>query len=209
MKFIVIVTFLLVWTHLAYAAGGFKKELTISMGMVNNSVVENDSNLQVTDPTVVTSEITSYASEPKPVSNISIELNWSFWIKKKSAFGIFAVAPLMVSEGTSFFMTGMRYRYFIYSMSSGFEFAQQGITFNIKPRMRYYVGGSLTGGYLIYNTESAKKTDASLNLGLEGGVMYQWNKRYSINGNIAMVKRTGVVTSGIGMNIFVGIGIVL
>ena len=192
---------------LGFSKSGYVNEMAFSLGMVNNPVVENESTIETTDLTVVAPE--SSITEAIPVSNISLSMNYSFLIKKKSSLGAFVVVPLVVAEGTSFFMGGLRYRSFLYSLSSGFNYAQKGITFHIIPRLRYYVGGSFSGGYLIYNTESAKKSDVSFNLGLEGGLMYQWNQKYSIDINIAMVKRTGIITTGMGMNIFLGMGITI
>jgi hypothetical protein len=190
------------------ASNGFVRETTFSLGMVNNSVVENESGIEITDTTVASGDSAS-VDAAQPVSNISLALNWSFGVKKKSAWGAMVVVPLLVTAATSFFMGGVRYRYFLYSISSGFNYAQKGITFHIIPKLRFFVGGSLTGGYLIYNTDSAKKTDASFNLGLEGGIMYQWNRKYAIEGSLALIKRTGILTSGMGMNMFLGVGISL
>ncbi len=175
--------------------------------MVNNSVIENESGISMTDSSIVDPNIAGSAA--LAVSNISLSMNWSFLLEKKSSLGLFIVAPVIVATATSFFMSGLRYRRFLYSMSSGFNYSQGGIIFNIQPRMRYFVGGSLSSGLLIYNTDSSKKTDLSFNLGLESGMMYQWNKKYSIEASLAMVKRTGVITSGMGMNIFLGMGIAI
>ena len=206
MKFSIFLLFLFSST-LAFAKGGFSRELTVSLGMVNNSILENESGITVTDATVIVPD--EVVTVPAPVSNISIGLNWSFNLKKQSSFGIMVTAPVVVTDATSFFLAGLRYRRFFYSVASAYEFMQKGVNFLIQPKLRYFAGGSITSGYLIYNKLSEKKNDLSLNLGVEGGIMYQLYDDYALEFSAAMIKRTGILTSGMGMNIFLGVGIKL
>ena len=156
------------------------------MGMVNVSLTENSSTLQSTDDSVVVEDSDSATSTATSV--ISFEANYEFKNYADKSYFVKAIVPLLNSDGSGVFMGSIGINSYIGSLSSIFSFRDKGTQIYMVPKTRYYWGGSAGVGYVIYNTISAKKSDVFFDLGVHGGMVYNFSKRWGMRGELGAVE---------------------
>ncbi|MBT6325655.1 MAG: hypothetical protein HOJ35_06775 [Bdellovibrionales bacterium] len=181
-------------------ANNMHQVLSTNMGMANFNITENASVL-------TTSGSESNAPDDPTASAISlIALNvvYEFMNYPKKSYLLKTTLPLMSSDGSGAFLVGAGMNFYISSMSSKFSINDSGNNLIFTPTLRYYWGPSLGVGYLIYNTETAKKSDIIFDLEVHGGLIYTIKKIWGIRAEFAASRGTGVASSTIGMKFFVG-----
>lgn len=178
--------------------------ISISLGMVNVSVTENASTLSSTgtDSNETTASSTS-------ASVISIDAVYEFLTYTDKAYFIKLTAPMVSSDGSGFFLGGAGANFYFNSLSSMFSYADEGSRVTITPTFRYYVGGTAGLGYIVYNTETAKKSDLLFDLQLQGGAIYNFKKKWGMRGELGISRGTGVASSTIGIKLFIGVNFFL
>ncbi len=177
------------------------ENVTASMGMVSVSISENESSLESTDD-ISNDETTE--SEISPITPISLELQYNFQNYLNKSVYLKTIFPLVTEDGSGYYLGAIGLNYYLNSQSSIFSFKDEGTTLRLSHKTRYYLGGYLGAGYLIYNTTSAKKSDLMLDITGLGGLSYSLKKDWSLFGEIGASRLTGINTSGFGMKVFFG-----
>jgi hypothetical protein len=197
---LIIVVFLLIVSRVH--ANDFHPIINTSMGMVNVSLTENATNLQSTDEEVLVEDTETASSSAASV--ISFEVNYEFKNYADKSYFIKAIVPLMTADGSGIFMGSVGANFYIGSLSSIFSFKDRGTQIYMVPKTRYYWGASTGVGYVIYNTINAKKSDVFFDLGVHGGMVYNFSKKWGMRGELGVGRGTGITTSSFGIKAFLG-----
>ena len=176
-------------------AKSFHGILTNNIGMVNLSLTENESSIKQTDTTTSVSEPEEQASSA--VSSTSFQLQWEFKNKAKKSYFLKGTVPLISSQGAGVFLGGVGVNFYLNPLGSKYSFDIGGSEMTIIPKFRYYWGVSTGLGYVVYNTESAQKSDVFFDLGLHAGAGYSLGKEWGLKGEVIATRATGVTTTGI------------
>lgn len=183
-------------------ADGYSNVLSTSFGMYNITITESESALQSTDTSVVV-EDTSKASAAAASVTV-FEFNYDFMQTESRSFFVKGVVPLISGGGSSAFLFAGGLNWYFKGAPSVFSYNNLGSTVYLIPKLRYYAGASLGLGYVVYDTISAKKTDVFFDLGLHGGVLYNFGKNWGMRAEAGFGRGTGVTTSSMGMKVFIG-----
>ncbi len=186
---------LILFTHLQLSmASVFKPMLSLGLGIINNSITENDSG------------VASSSGGPSSAasSNLAFDAVYEFKTYAKKSYFLKAVTPLITSGQNGYFLVGLGINFYFSSLASLFTFEDDGTSIEVGPRMRYYWGPSIGLGYIIYTTETAKKSDVSLDLGAHVGGIYNMNRSWGLRGEFGVSRGTGVNTSSMNMKLFLG-----
>lgn len=173
--------------------------LSISLGMVNVSFTESESTL-ASEEGEETEEAGSGSS-----AVISLDLTYNRPLDERKDFFARLIVPFMTSTGSGLVLGSGGMNYYFSGLSSDIKSEDPNVQVRISPDMRYYVGGELGFGYLIYTTESAKKSDILLNIGGHGGVLYSFRDHWSIKGELGIGKGVGTKVSTTMMKVFFGL----
>ena len=184
---------------ISLASDSFKQSVTASIGMGNIGVTENPSTLSTAEGTEQTE-----SGAAKPISLILLEANYNFHNTLKRSYFAKIITPLLSPDGSAYFKTGMGANFFFNSLSSIFEFSSGGNKIFLNPKLRYYWGAFLGGGYMVYNTELAKKSDVFLDISAHIGAIYNQNESYGYRAEASIGRDTGVATTSISMKLFIG-----
>jgi hypothetical protein len=173
------------------------KEISYNIGLVNASYAEAQSTL--------TGKNVKEASSGS-VSSISGQIQYKFAPGLERSFYFSGTFPLLPNPTGSYF--GAHYGaefYFGSSSGSKISFSHSGTSVKLKPKNLYF--WSLEGGlgYLIYNTETAKKTDMLLDIGGNLGILYTLSEAWRIRATLGMTRGTGVATTTMEMKAFFGV----
>lgn len=188
--------------HELYASSNsFHRNMNFSFGMVSATINENQSSLTSTDTDVDIAE-TEPASTAASV--ISFEFNYEFMQKSKRSFFAKGIVPLLSTDGSGVFMGGGGVNFYLNPLSTVFSVSDLGSSVIIIPKYRYYWGAGAGVGYLVYNTESAKKSDVFFDISLHGGGVYNFNKKWGGRGELSFGRSTGSATTSTLMKIFFG-----
>jgi hypothetical protein len=202
MKSLIYLFLALLTTSQAIADDGYAPVVSTSFGMYNITVTENESSITSTDTDVTVEEDSGATSVAAAVT--VFEINYEFLQTESRSFFLKGVVPLISAGGSSAFLGAGGMNWFFKGAPSVFSYSNLGSTVFLIPKLRYYVGGSLGVGYLIYDTESAKKSDIYFDLGFHAGVLYNFGKKWGMRAEVGMGRGTGVTTSSMGMKIFIG-----
>jgi hypothetical protein len=186
----------------AHASQRYSPTLSFSMGIVNVAVAENPSTLTSTDPDIAVEE----EEEPgaSAVSAMSFSTIYEFAQSQKRSFHVQAIVPLMTADGSGVFQGSLGVNFYYSPLSSKFSVIEFGSQLVIKPKLRYMWGASTGIGYLVYNTESAKKSDVYFDLSLHGGGSYTFSDNWGGQALISVGRSTGSATTSIATKIFIG-----
>ncbi len=165
----------------------FHQHFSASIGMIHVSVTENVSTLTSTDAV------------------ISMDLVYEFDNYTKKTYFIKVTAPLLAADGSGYFLGALGVNFYMNSLSGLFSFTDDGTNLILTPSMRYYWGIATGLGFLVYNTETAKKSDLIFDIQLHGGGILNFKKDWGLRGELGISKGTGVATSTMGIKIFMGI----
>ena len=192
--------FFFILSQTAYASEtSLLQNVSIGIGMANVSVTENQSTLESED-----SSSTEEPAEINPISTISLEMSYHFKNYINKSIYLKSFIPLLSSDGSGYYMAALGMTYYLNSISSQFNFSDEGTSLVISPTFRYYVGGYIGGGYLVYNTATAKKSDLVLDMSASGGVDFKMSNNWSIKADLSAGRLTGVNTTGIAITAFFG-----
>lgn len=193
--------FIFIVPSFALANERFSPILNFSFGMVNLAVTENQSTLVATDTDVDIPETTAGAAA---ASVTAFELNYEFAQTQKRGFFGKAIVPLMSADGSGVFQGNIGVNFYLNSLSTTFSVIEAGGQFRVKPKMRYYWGLSTGVGYLVYNTESAKKSDVFFDLSLHGGGGYTFSDRWGMRAELSVGRAVGSATTSIATKLLIG-----
>lgn len=199
----VIFLILFFWIGNTVAKTGYYDSMSLSFGMVNHSVTENESTLAKTDNTETSA--TEAKEAAKAVSAISLNANYEFLPTQKRTYFLQANVPMLTTGGAGVFLLGGGVNWYLSDLATKYSYESHGSTIEIVPQLKYYWGFNTGIGYLVYNTESSKKTDLFFDLGLHGGGAYAFSPARSLKMELGLARSTGVATTGFKINIFFGV----
>lgn len=181
----------------AYANETIAKELSYNIGMVNASYAESES-------TLTGKNVTEAASGA--VSSISGQISYKFAPGLERSYYFSGTFPLMANPTGSYFGAhfGSEF-YFGTSSGSKVSYNNSGTSIKLKPKNLYFWGLEGGLGYLIYNTETAKKTDLLLDIGANLGILYTLSEKWRLRGILGFTRGTGVTTTTMEMKAFFGV----
>jgi hypothetical protein len=185
------------------SAKEFSGITSYSVGMVNIGVTENESSLESTDEDVASEE--QKKSSAKAVSAISFNLNYEFSFKQKRSYFVKATVPMMTADGAGLFLGGVGFNWYLNDLGSIYKSNIAGSEIVMVPKFRYWWGANAGVGYLVYNTESAKKSDVIFDLGIHGGAGYNFGEKWGMKGEAVVGRGTGVATTTMNIRIFFGL----
>lgn len=182
---------------LANANEVIEKEITYSIGLVNASYAEGQS--------VLTGKNVSEAASGS-VSSISGHVEYKFAPGLERSYYFSGTFPLMSSPTGSYFGAhfGAEF-YFGTSSGSKVSYSHSGTSIKLKPKNLYFWSLESGLGYLVYNTETAQKTDLLLDLGGNLGMIYTMSENWRLKATVGMTRGTGVVTTTMEMKAFFGL----
>lgn len=202
LKNLILLTFSF-WATSTVAKTGYYDSMSLSFGMVNHSVTENESTLAKTDNTETSA--TEAKEAAKAVSAISLNANYEFLPTQKRTYFLQANVPMLTTGGAGVFLLGGGVNWYLSDLATKYSYESHGSTIEIVPQLKYYWGFNTGIGYLVYNTESSKKTDLFFDLGLHGGGAYAFSPARSLKMELGLARSTGVATTGFKINIFFGV----
>lgn len=203
MKLRLIPIILILSTNL-YAESYQHNELSVSTGMYSVTVAETEVTSSSSSDSSSSTAI-STAAENGVVSQIALDISYTFYSSDRISIYANSILPLMTSNGTGGFMGGVGINYYIMSRGSRHTVIHSEVKIEITPKLRYYVGGMLSGGYIVYLTDTAEKSDSLIEISFHGGIKYNFDKEWGLISEIQMGKGTGVVSSTISMKATAGV----
>lgn len=197
MRFIIFSFICLASSSVLASGEVIEKELSYNIGMVNASFQESES-------TLTGENVTEAASGS--VSSISGMVNYKFAPGIERSYYLQGTFPLLPGATGSYFGAhfGSEF-YFGTSSGSKVSYNNSGTTVKLKPKSLYFWGLEAGLGYLVYLTETQKKTDLLLDLGANVGMLYTWSEKWRLRGTIGMTRGTGVATTTMEMKAFFGV----
>ncbi len=196
----VLASFAIVSTKLS--AAEYAHYFSSSLGMINMSFQEGETPISSLDPDE--DEIIPRLQDSGTSSVLSMELSYHVPISAKMDYFGKLVLPIQLSSGDSYVYGGGGMNYFFGGLSSELSAENQTVRIRMTPRLRYYAGGQVGLGYLVYLTETAKKTDMVLDVSAHGGGIYSFRGRWGIKGEVGYGMGFGTNISTTGLRIFVG-----
>lgn len=185
----------LIQSPLASAEQGFDDELTFMIGMVSASYTETESALEgenKTDPAT------------GAVSSLAAGVHWKFSSSEKKSYYLTSTFPLMSGDGSSYFSMGGGVEFYLTPLGSRIGMENMGTTIKLSPKLTYFWGIETGLSFLVYLTETAKKSDLLFDIGAIGGGHYAINDKLIFKGSLAVMKGTGVSTNTITIKILMG-----
>ncbi len=190
----------------AMAVSNYHQVMTTSIGMVSINVTENASTLAAAATGSGSSESNTVSTASSATASvISADVTYEFLNYATKSYFIRVVAPLLSSNGAGFFLGGLGVNFYMNSLSSMFTFSDSGTTLMMNPTMRFYWGPSAGLGFVVYNTETAKKSDLIFDLEIHGGGILNFKRDWGLRGEAGISRGTGITSSTIGFKVFVGL----
>lgn len=187
---------LLLATSAAFGGEIIEKEISYNIGLVNASFAESQS-------TLAGENVKEPASGS--VSSISGQINYKFAPGLERSFYFAGTFPLLPGATGSYFGAhfGAEF-YFGNSTGSKVSYNNSGTSIKLKPKNLYFWGLEGGLGYLVYLTETEKKTDLLLDIGANLGMLYTLSEKWRLRGTLGMTRGTGVATTTMEMKAFFG-----
>jgi hypothetical protein len=175
-------------------------QMNFGIGMINSSFTETPSGLTPSSSSNAKEEVISSGSVPVIGAFLEYEkyYNSKISIVGKSAF------PLMPGATGSYVFLGTGLNYYFKSLSSVGSFVSKDARIFIIPTWRFHAGGGLGGAYMIYNTESAQKSDTLIELYGNVGATYTKNKQWGYRAEFTFARGIGFNSTAMTMKIMMG-----
>lgn len=195
--------FLFLFSTQTFAGNFFHQNITANFGLVNFNLTENASSLTGEDTDAVSEGGTSASSV------FSFDLLYEF--QNYAGHSLFAKAtgPLISSDNSGYFLGAIGINKYFNSLSTLFTFSDKGSRLSITPNFRYYIGAAFGVGFMVYNLESAKKSDVVFDIDLHGGAVYMFGKKWGLRGELGVSKGTGIATSSYVIKALFGVNMFL
>lgn len=173
----------------------YSNEVSLSLGMSSISFAENEKTIQGEN----VSEIVTGS-----VSAISMSVQYDFNNNMNYHDYISMVFPILPSSTGQFVDIVYGRDFYFNGIASTSSFRTDGTSISFKPNFRYYAGYALGAGYLVYNTETATKSDIIFEIGGKGGASYSVMENLDLKLDLFVLKGVGVVTSSMVTKVFIG-----
>ena len=200
---VIVLLFLVFLTVPSKGANFFHQMLTANFGMVNFNLTENASNLTGEDQEGVSTGGTASSSV------FSFDLLYEFQNYPTHSLYAKATGPLLSSDNSGYFLGAVGANLYFNSLSSLFTFSDLGTRLNIMPSFRYYIGGGFGLGFLVYNLDTAKKSDVVFDIDIHAGLCYAFGNSWGIRAEVGASRGTGIATSSYVFKALVGVNMFL
>lgn len=180
-------------------ATSFDHYATASLSMVNLSYTETESQLE--DDNTLNDKTPASSS----ASVISLDVSYDIPLDIKKTMFFKGVFPFMTATGSSLVSLSGGMNYFFKSMSSSSSGVTPGSNLKVFPQWRYFAGGQVGVGYLIYTTDTAKKSDIMIQLAIQGGVIYNLGEKWGVKGELVIGRGSGTAASATNMSMMAGL----
>ncbi len=168
------------------AWGSFESnQLAISGGLFSTSFAET-TNL---DPTSTPSS--------GSVGTLSAGIEFEHFFSDSRSFVMGIQLPALPSN-QSFQAGFMGFNFWVVGMGSAGSFIGEGASVRFKPGFRVSVGPIIGLGYLVYSTQSARKSDVGALFGADVAASLSFGERMGCRLGGSFFKTTGIATSGFG-----------
>jgi hypothetical protein len=171
------------------------------MGMINTSLSEMKSGLA---PRTVGDSTQAEELFSGSVPVIGAFLEYEKFLNSKLSWLAKSSFPLLPGASGSYVSMGGGLNYYFKSLSSSGSFTVNNSRILIIPKWRFHAGGGLEGAYLVYNTETAKKSDTLISLYGNTGVTYTKNVNWGYRGEISYARAIGFNTSANVLKLMLG-----
>jgi hypothetical protein len=195
MKYFYLLIFCLSSVNVLASEDKFYDELVTSVGMTMVSYAE--------DAKVIQGDNVQEAASGS-VSGISASIQYKMASSFKKSYYLTTVFPLLPSATGTYLSFGGGMEYYFNDIGSKTGLTNSGTTIQFTPKFRYFAGFEVGGGYLVYTTESAKKTDLLFEIGGLGGIAYSMSNKWAIKTTLNVMKGTGAVTSTMAIRFMIG-----
>jgi hypothetical protein len=183
--------------HSSASAEIIWKDLTYGIGMVNASYAEGETGL--------TGDNISEAASGS-VSSINGFITYKFKPELNRSFYTSGTFPILPGATGSYFAASLGGEwYFGNKIGSKLSLTENGSTLEMKPKSYFFWGAEVGLGYLVYLTETAKKTDLLLTVGPTLGGVYKFSDNWMIRYMAAYERGTGVTTTTSVMKFTIGL----
>lgn len=200
-KTLLILLFMLISIR-SYSMADFHSIVTCNVGMSTVSLTENESTIEQTDDSVAAEE--DAGAEASSISAMNFQIGLEFAHDGNMAYILKGFAPLMSSGGSGLFGGEIGFNMYLNDLGTKLTMNNNGTSITIVPSFKYYWGAVIGGGYLVYSTESATKSDVYFDLGVHAGMSYSFGDNWGINLEAGFARTTGVATTGTKMDIVFG-----
>lgn len=172
------------------------REVSVSIGMIQNSFSETELNLDGPNAGVPESGTQTLIS-----SMVSIEAH-SFNKIKLVVAGTF---PILLSQGGSYFSGMVIGDYYFTDFTNRLTYKDKSLSLKAIPSFRYFASAAVLGTMITYRTTSALKSDGAFGIGAGGGASYMFNDNYAIKARLLLSRETGTISETITMQFFAGL----
>ena len=188
-----LIIMLLFFSASGYSKSGFLNQSTLSLGMTTINFTETDEGL---------------GSVEKPASGsnsfVSVDYNYQFMNKQDRSYYIRLFSPFLESSGSGYFGSTLGVNYYFNSISSEINFLSQNDSISLKPQIIYSFGAEVGTGYLVYLTETAKKSDILIEYSAQLSVSYAISRSNNIKLHMAFGQGIGAEVNALIMKLFLG-----
>lgn len=188
--------FLFFLSQKSYGFGvGFEgKQLTFSTGTISTSYAEKESGL----------DDSAEEAASGSASALPVDLSFEFTVNESTSWFVRGIGPLVNSSPDSYFFGGAGVNFYFMSLSSTAVFKDTDIELMISPKWRYYWGLNAGMGNLVYRTETEKKNDTILEMGIHAGGIYSISKEWGLKAEGSFNRGVGSLTEVSTIKVLLG-----
>jgi hypothetical protein len=179
---------------LAFGTGFKGQQMTFSTGSISTSYSEKETGL----------DNSTGDSASGSASALPVDLSYEFTVNEKTSWFVRGIGPLLASTPDSYFFAGGGVNFYLMSLSSAAMFKDTEIELLISPKWRYYWGLNAGVGNLVYRTDTEKKNDTILEIGLHAGAIYSINKEWGFKAEGSFNRGTGSLTEVSTVKVLLG-----
>jgi hypothetical protein len=170
-------------------------EISLSVGMAAINYTEGEKVIEgenVREPAAGSANI------------IAMNLHYRKALTFTKSWYLTSTFPLLPSSTGTYLSFGGGVEFYFNDVGTKVGLTNSGTTIMLTPKFRYFWHMELNGSYLVYVTETAKKSDAIFEFGPGGGFTYSFNNKWAVKSTMTVLKGAGVVTSTFGVKVLVG-----
>jgi hypothetical protein len=175
----------------------FNNMLTISPSIWNKNISEKK--------TSISSELDDNQPQSLDVNGLSLDLMYEFNVKSNSSYFTRLSIPITISENSFLTNGSMGYNIYFRGLPSSKVMQENSISYKIIPQNSFYLGFGLGFEYLVYSTTLAQKSDISLNIEVQTGLIYRFKNDWIFRPEIQIVRSTGIITDSIAGKVSIGL----
>lgn len=191
----------LVFSFNSFANSSIPSQLNFHIGSISTNYAESESTLKATDGTTSATKETPYTGT---ASSMPLAISYEYFPGlSRSYFGRVS-GPIMGSTPDRYYSGSMGINFYFGQFAANAIIKDTNFEMKVLPKFRYYAGPAVGLGYLVYNTKSATKNDILFELGGQGGVLYSYNAKWALSGELGVARSIGSLTSATIIKILIG-----